>query len=443
MWLLRHLSTVSGFAVRLYYRASKAGAPVPGSGPVLLVCNHPNSLLDPACVAWAAGRPVRFLAKAPLFSNAMVGWIVRGSGAIPVYRRQDDPALMRQNEAMFGAVQDALRGGSAVALFPEGTSHSEPAIVPLRTGAARIALGAAVHAGEQFPIVPLGLVFRDKTRFRSEAHIVVGAPIEWSDLAGRAESDQAAVRLLTDRINAAMRAITLNLARWEDAPVLRTAEAIWATARRADDSPAARVARLAAASEILARLRARSDARWETLARDVKDHGRVLRTLGMRPIDVEVDTTLGAAVRWTVHRARATALLQLLIAVPCVIFFWAPYRVVGVLANAWSPERDTLATYRVLIGAAVFPLWCLMVAAAAGFIWGWWAGLGTLAVLPIAGVVGVRAIENVRWTILTVRRWMILRRRSDSRIASLRSRQAELARRLDEALADYASFFRS
>jgi 1-acyl-sn-glycerol-3-phosphate acyltransferase len=72
---------------------------------------------------------VRFLAKAPLFSDPKVGWLVRGAGAIPVYRRVDDPTLTGQNVDMFRAVYEELSEGAAIGIFPEGESHSEPSLV--------------------------------------------------------------------------------------------------------------------------------------------------------------------------------------------------------------------------------------------------------------------------------------------------------------------------
>jgi glycerol-3-phosphate O-acyltransferase/dihydroxyacetone phosphate acyltransferase len=56
---------------------------------VLLVANHLNSLLNRWWRRWHAGR-VRFLAKAPLFDMAVIGWLPKGAGAIPVYRAQDN-----------------------------------------------------------------------------------------------------------------------------------------------------------------------------------------------------------------------------------------------------------------------------------------------------------------------------------------------------------------
>src|SRR5918998_3539728 len=119
MWLLPALSRVSAFATRSYYRLSIAGGEVPRTGPVLLVANHPNSLIDPPMVATAARRPVRFLAKSSLFGHPAVGWLVRGAGAIPVYRQQDDPAQMRRNTEVVRAVHNALASGAPGGLFPE------------------------------------------------------------------------------------------------------------------------------------------------------------------------------------------------------------------------------------------------------------------------------------------------------------------------------------
>src|SRR5690606_19668180 len=133
---------------------------------------HPNSLLDPMLVLAAAHRPVRFLAKAPLFDDPKVGWLVKAFRSIPVYLRHDDPTQVGRNDEMFRAVHAALGAGAAVALFPEGISHSEPSLTPLKTGAARIALGAAPLIGRDFPIVPVGLVFREKDRFRSAALVL-------------------------------------------------------------------------------------------------------------------------------------------------------------------------------------------------------------------------------------------------------------------------------
>ena len=66
--------------VHLFYRVERLGPPLP-EGPLLLVGNHPNGLLDPAVVATTAGRAPRFLAKSSLFTLPVVNWFVTGAAS--------------------------------------------------------------------------------------------------------------------------------------------------------------------------------------------------------------------------------------------------------------------------------------------------------------------------------------------------------------------------
>ena len=129
-WLARMVS-------RIFYRVDTSGH-VPSSGAVLLLPNHPNALLDPAIVWATAGRDVRFLAKSTLFQGAFAP-VLKGAGAIPVYRRLDQGAGSVRNAETFEAVERALAAEQAICLFPEGVSHSGGRLAPLRTGAARMA----------------------------------------------------------------------------------------------------------------------------------------------------------------------------------------------------------------------------------------------------------------------------------------------------------------
>jgi hypothetical protein len=92
-------------------------------------------LVDPALVAWTAGRQVRFLAKAPLFTHPLIGWLVTAVGSVPVYRQQDDPRKVSQNVDSFRDVHRVLASGHVVGIFPEGISHSASRLAPLKTGA--------------------------------------------------------------------------------------------------------------------------------------------------------------------------------------------------------------------------------------------------------------------------------------------------------------------
>lgn len=450
MWLLRLFPVVARAAASVYYRISYAGGRIPPSGPVLLVANHPNSLLDPTLVVAAARRPVRFLAKAPLFSDRAVGWLVRGAGAIPVHRRADDPSQMDRNAEMFAAVHRALGRGDAVGIFPEGASHSEPSLAPLRSGAARLALGAFPLAGDAFPIVPLGLVLREKDAFRSEAQVIAGSSVPWADLAPRGLEDAEAVKVLTGRIAEALRRVTLNLEQWEDRPLVEGAVGIWEAERGAPDDPGGHLERLALTTNALAAARRAGDPRGSALGRDLRAHLRRLDRLGLRPSDLRADVGLRRAVAWALPRLLLLVPLAATLGVAGYVLFLIPYRLTGRVARALRPDPDVAATVKMLAGVAAYSLWVVALGAAAGLAieasgagpaGGWLAALATLLGVPAIGMGGLLARERWRGSWRDARRFFLLRSRRDL-IAHLAARQRALVPPLEtlrDAYADTAA----
>jgi len=391
MWLLPVLSRVARGAVYAFYRFETGGETPPSSGPVLFVANHPNSLVDPAFVAAAAGRPVRFLAKAPLFTDRLVGWLIRASGALPVYRRQDDPGLMRRNASTFVAVHEALEAGAAVGIFPEGISHNAPRLADLRTGAARIALGASVRLEGSFPIVPIGMVLRDKGRFRSAAVAIVGPPVPWTDLAGRPEEDADAVRELTARIGHALRDVTVNLDSWEDLPTVECAEAVYAAELDLARTPEERVRRLREVAETLARYRREDPERIDSLYRAVERFRAQLEVLDLAPDDLDAQPDALRVTSWFLRR-----MVLFLVGVPLAaagtVVFIVPYRLTGWIARQPGLDPDVRSTWKILGGAVCYTVWVFLLAAVAGFWLGVPVGLASLVGLPLLGLAtaGVR-----------------------------------------------------
>jgi len=427
-WLLPALARLSRLAVRAFYRLEVAGRSVPPDGPALLVANHPNSLVDPAAVSAAAGRPVRFLAKAPLFTDPLVGWLVKAVGAIPVHRRQDPGADMGENARAFEAVQRALAGGDAVGIFPEGRSHDDPQLSPLKTGAARLALGAAREVGA-FPIVPFGLTFPHRDRFRSEGLVLIGAPVAWDDVAGRGDDDVEAVRELTARIDDALRRVTLNLERWEDQVAIETAEAIHAaeSAGRRDDVD--RLARLHEATALLARLRASDPEKLRALLPDLDRYGRTLRALGIDALGVERLPRRGAVLRWVLRLLALLAVGGPVAAVGTVLFF-VPHRVTGLLAGRPSLTLDTRATWKLLGGFATFTAWIVLLAGLAGWVAGWEEAAACLVGLPLVAVVTQSVLDRLGDALVDARRYLRLAGRESLRTRLL-TRRRELAAEIE------------
>src|ERR1051325_9282685 len=143
----RLVQAVISVALRLFFRrieTSRAGL-VPESGPLIFVLNHPNGLIDPGLVFAALPRRISFLAKSTPFPSPVLGWLLRTVEALPLYRRADAGEDVSRNLRTFVECRLLLARGRCIALFPEGYSHNAPKLMPLRTGAARIALGASIE----------------------------------------------------------------------------------------------------------------------------------------------------------------------------------------------------------------------------------------------------------------------------------------------------------
>jgi glycerol-3-phosphate O-acyltransferase/dihydroxyacetone phosphate acyltransferase len=429
MWLYRAMPIISKLATHGYYRLTVGGETLPHDGPVLIVANHSNSLIDPALVVVAAHRTVRFMTKAPLYTHPVIGWLVRAVGSVPVYRQMDDPKLVSQNFDSFRDVHKAIAEGHAVGIFPEGISHSASRLQPLKTGAARIALGAAKLLGRAFPIVPMGLVFRDLRMFRSSARVIVGESCVWDDLAHRGSEDKEAVRELTKRIEASMRAVTLNLHDWSDEQIVRCAERVWQAEFGSVAEPLAEMERLQATTDALARLRLGESSEWRRVAHELRGHDRMLSRLGFTPLTLNVRVSNDAAVQWTLQR------LPILLLVPLSILggilFWVPRELTALVAAklAKAEGEDAIPTFRVLGAAIFFPLWFAILGVLVGYRYGAWIGFATACSLPLVAVAALAAGETRRLSIEAARRFVV-RRFQRVRVAKMRARQAELAAKL-------------
>jgi 1-acyl-sn-glycerol-3-phosphate acyltransferase len=364
--------------VRLYYpsRAVEGGERIPSGKPLVFVLNHPNGLLDPMVLRVVTGFPARFLAKSTLFRNPISRLVMEAFGSIPIYRAHESGARggdASRNDASFARCRAELAAGGAMALFPEGVSHSDPQLRPLKTGAARIALSTeAEHGGKLgVMIVPVGLYYERKALFRSSVLLVVGEPIAVAPLLSEYDRDERqAVTALTETIDARLDEVVLQ-AESRDllAGIARVAR--WTRNVDADaDAEAdlgAQHARARELADAYARLRARDPARVEAIAAEVRAYTRVLRQLGVRdPWALELAPLRPGAL--------VTALAKLIAAAPLAavgaLLGWVPYRLAGEVAKRITHDEDVLGTTKLLAGAAFLAVAWGLEATAAGFAWG-------------------------------------------------------------------------
>lgn len=408
----------------VFYRVDEAGS-VPATGPVLLLPNHPNALLDPAVIWATSGRDVRFLAKSTLFDGPFAP-ILTGAGAIPVYRRLDQGVDASRNLETFAAVQAALAAGDAVCVFPEGISHSTGRLEPLRTGAARMAIGAE-QEGTRVAVVAAGLNFDRKTAFRSRVTVLYGPPFSVSDLA----HDPGGVRLATERIADEMRRVLVEADPDRDAAMVARVERLYSAARGRPGSARERVARQQAIARGIERLRQADPVRFEATVLRLRRYDQRLQRFGPRDRHLDWDVSIGGAFAFALREA-AIAVPLFPIGAAGFVLFWLPYQVTGLLARRATSERDVAATAKVFVGAAVYATWLLAIAIAAGTLLGAGAGVLAAALIPALAVAGLFAIERETAVLDTIRAWWFLRRARRQTRMRLKDARGELTALMDE-----------
>lgn len=181
---------------------------IPVRGPVLLAASHHNALVDCLIAGWIIPRRLTITAKATLMDNAFLAWLLPTVGVVPLRRASDERdarstgnVSKSRNTDAFKALLDSLKSGHMVLIFPEGKSHNEPALAPLKTGIARIALEARdVRGISGLQINPLGLSFEDKANPGTAVLAEFGEPIFMD---GLGSIDVASLtRLIEDRLAA-------------------------------------------------------------------------------------------------------------------------------------------------------------------------------------------------------------------------------------------------
>lgn len=438
MWFLR-------LTTQIFFRRIEVSGRehVPKTGPIVIVGNHPNSLLDPVLVATTSGRRVSFAAKAPLFRGPMRPFLW-AMHAVPIHRRQDavegvaeDATDLKSapervdNSAAFDALTAVLKDGAAFAIFPEGISHTRPELAPLKSGAARIVLAAAAD-GVPVQIVPCGLNYRRRDRLRSRVLVQYGKPIvvDGAFLHAWREDQHKAAKALTATINIALRGQTINASDFETLRVLDGVKALyrprghalslaeeaelvrrfldhWA---RKQDVPALRhlyddidlyLAELRALSLSDSEL-TNSFSWWDKVARVVRQvfFLAVLVPFAIPGIILHAPVLLAAvaASRTLTDRGDVRATIQMAVVTACTLLTWAAIGVVAFFS------QDT-----VVAGVAV------AVAVVGGLVI---SGLATLRVLD-----GEGAVRRGLWTLLALVQL-------DEEMERLRARRDSLRARL-------------
>ncbi len=411
-------------ATRVFFRRIEVvgleNIPTAEDGAVIFCGNHPNSLLDPVLITAYCGRIVHFAAKDTLFQSRILRFLLNLMGAVPVFRRVDHKGGKLGNDQAFAALHAVIGMSRSIGIFPEGLSNEKSHLAPLKTGAARIAMGAKRdHPETRVFLVPAGLCYFKPNRFRSSVLVQFGAPYEVTEEIATAADQRAEVVTLTEKIDDHLRALTINAESWETIWVLDGVRRLYQPegisleqrvelSRRfnrtypdvADEKPIRKLydrvrsylVRLSAAGL------ADDDLRRDVSVRDVAKRvaGQTILLLGALPLAI-----LGAPIH-----------------LPLLFLFM-------IAGTYFSPRKDVVATTKFMVGfLTVLLVYVGLIAFASWKLSIFW-GLLVAVLFPLSGRAVLHVISRahaLRHTFLTTLRIVRFRRE----VAELRDERAAL-----------------
>lgn len=346
----RLLVTTFRGIIRLYFREiSRVGTPPEADvrGRVF-VSNHHNALIDPVLVLTDAACEISPIAKSTLWKVPGLKWLLDGAGAVPIFRRKDDATKdAAANDAVFEKIAEHLARGGNILIFPEGTSHSEPHLAPLRTGAARMLLAADAH-GEPLTYQAVGLEFDERDRFRSRCLVLWGPVRQLAAVAGEGEQR---VQAITDQMAADLEDLLVaGDTHDERRMIARVAEMLandagdatlsgWSTIGRQVDDAAVTLRDCEPA--LAARVRDKVQAYYDELAR-----------LGRT--DAQLAAATAAVTKPRSRWLRRAALAPL--AIPGLVLYAIPYFIPRMVAER-TVDDDALSTMKLGVALVVYPVW--------------------------------------------------------------------------------------
>jgi glycerol-3-phosphate O-acyltransferase / dihydroxyacetone phosphate acyltransferase len=230
--IYRLLQGLMWVSLHLYFRriVFKNQDRLKSEGPLLVISNHPNTVIDPLVALYRMPAICHLLANYSLFKNPVSGFLLSNLFCIPIQRYADVPeGQPLQNDEAFKKCDDHLLSGGCLYIAVEGTSWPERVIREFKTGMARIAFNAEMKTDFKLNlrVLPIGITYSDGLKFRSDVRVEIGELIsadEWQ--AAYAREPRKVIQQFTEHVENKMRDIVIDCRNAEEDKFLKNLEAI-------------------------------------------------------------------------------------------------------------------------------------------------------------------------------------------------------------------------
>ncbi len=381
--------------VTIYFRDIEIVGDVPDRDTRgrLLAGNHMNGLVDPMLVMTSTPCVVSPVAKSTLWNIPGLKWLLDAAHAVPIVRRRDDPnKSAKDNDAVFERVAKHLRNDGNILIFPEGTSHNEPHLVALKSGAGRMIARARAEGGRKLTVQTVALEFDARDIFRSRVLVVFGQVRSVDELG---KDGEALASAIMERIRLDLEDLLVEAPTWDDRLLIARIAAMFARENRIEslEEEYAIGRRVRQAERIL---RTGEPATLVKLRNAVSDYHRDLEKVGVTDEVVRLGI-LRPSPRRVVRGLfmLATAPLALL----GTIAFYVPYLFPRLVTRRLKGDPDEASTYTIGVGLVVYPVWVAILSGLAFTLLPQpcaWASLAVLVVCPFVALPWLDRLDRLR-----------------------------------------------
>jgi glycerol-3-phosphate O-acyltransferase/dihydroxyacetone phosphate acyltransferase len=406
--LYTFLQNIIKIALAIFFQKIEIrhGENVPERGPVLFAVNHPDSQMDAFVLSSAIKRKVHYLAHAGLFANKLRARLLRSCGVIPVSRQRGKSDKIDRNIDTFQECYEVLERGDVIGIFPEGISEMARRVRKIKTGAARIVLEAERRNKYELGVklIPIGLHFFSRSRFRSKVLVNVGRPIDLQPHFFLHMKDNIeAVNRLTSQIQSSLEALTINVQHTELDRFVKDIESIYRdelmTQTLADHKSSKKIiAEFVVTQKIADCVEYYHDhdpQRVRDMEEKISAYKRKLKRLHLKDIMVREKTSIKK-----LFKSELTGIAKAIVGFPLAVYGvlnnFFPYRITEFIARKFIDDKTKILmallvgggiTFILFYSAQVFLIWYLE-----GLLW----AILYLCTLPLSGFFALDYIKEIR-----------------------------------------------
>lgn len=200
---------------RKIYVEGRDNMPADGT-PTVLVQNHQNCLIDPLSLVFIlSDRMPRYLARASVFKNPILGKAIRWLGALPTYRMKvDGLSSVAKNKGTLDEVANSLRHGETVVLYPEGQHQNKRWLGAFSQAYLKMAFGAAEESGfeREIFVMPSAHHYSNYLGVRADMMVMFAKPISLKPYYELyKEQPRQAMRQVNDLVRGEIERMMLNI----------------------------------------------------------------------------------------------------------------------------------------------------------------------------------------------------------------------------------------